>query len=193
MLFLNSYSLPYSFTHVASSLFQKYPNPSAPHVKSVDVLSCSVLPGNVLRTERLIGVEQNCPAWILRLLGGSSKAWIRETTFVSLSSPSSEPVILSSSTNLSMCSLLSLRETISYSPSSSGSTSFRALADARAGKTAEMLRKRVEKWSIERYEKNAGVGREGFLTVLERRKKEVLSDEGGMEVQSSSDMEGLIA
>ncbi|KAH8923645.1 MSF1-domain-containing protein [Atractiella rhizophila] len=189
MLWSNTVEYGYPFHHVAYSLFQKYPNPSSPHVISVDVLSRDMLPTGILRTERLIGVEQSAPRWIVKLLGSSEKAFIREVTFVSLhpppvpppdSTPDNSPLvqrpsIIQASSNITMASILAVKELITYSPRGDQKTRFHTIADVRAGAGGnlvgtKMVRERVERFSLDRYEKNAEVGKVGFEGVLSRLK-----------------------
>lgn len=58
----------YSPVHTISWLLRKYPNPFATHVFSVDTLERTVDPDTgVLRSERVIGVQQGAPKWITKV------------------------------------------------------------------------------------------------------------------------------
>lgn len=47
---------------------RKYPNPYATHVHSVDTLSRTMdTETGVIRTERIIGVQQGAPKWITKV------------------------------------------------------------------------------------------------------------------------------
>lgn len=54
--------------HTILHLHKKYPNPHATHVVSVDAVERSVDPQTgVLRSERIIGVQQGAPKWITKV------------------------------------------------------------------------------------------------------------------------------
>ena len=58
-------SISYNFHQLASVIFRKYPNDYAQHVVSVDTIDRSIDPETgVLRTERIIGVQQPAPRWV---------------------------------------------------------------------------------------------------------------------------------
>ena len=96
-------------------LFRKYPNPYARHVHTVDTVSRSVDPETgIIRSERLIGVQQGAPRWITKVCrpfegrrcGGIDAqlfslpptAFVREVIFVDPSIPSATMI----SVNLSL-------------------------------------------------------------------------------------------
>lgn len=54
--------------HTLNWLMRKYPNPYATHVHSVDTLSRTMdTETGVIRTERIIGVQQGAPKWITKV------------------------------------------------------------------------------------------------------------------------------
>lgn len=54
--------------HTLNWLQRKYPNPYATHVHSVDTLSRTMdTETGVIRTERIIGVQQGAPKWITKV------------------------------------------------------------------------------------------------------------------------------
>lgn len=58
------------WSHVVIGMWKKYPNPHCSHVKSVDVLERTVDPvTGIIRTERVLGVQQKTPTWILKVSG----------------------------------------------------------------------------------------------------------------------------
>ncbi|GAA5836438.1 hypothetical protein JCM11251_007079 [Rhodosporidiobolus azoricus] len=128
-------SFPFSFPWPAQTyaVLNKYPNPLAPHVVSVDVVDRRVLEDGTVRSERILGIRQDSPRWVRRLLGAPDITYAREVSFVvpsslpnpTLPSPPGEspslalaepPKLLMASTNLSLSSLLQCRESISYLP-----------------------------------------------------------------------------
>ncbi|KAI5481044.1 PRELI/MSF1 domain protein [Pseudohyphozyma bogoriensis] len=130
-LFTTATTFDFPFPAQAYAVINKYPNPLAPHVISVDVLDRKVLDDGTVRSERLIGVQQDSPRWVRRLLGSQDITYVREVTFLVPSSitppnltttPSPDqtllepPKLLMASTNLTLSSLLQCRESIAYLP-----------------------------------------------------------------------------
>ncbi|GAA6003416.1 hypothetical protein JCM10207_000324 [Rhodosporidiobolus poonsookiae] len=126
-------SFPFNFPWPAQvyAVLNKYPNPLAPHVVSVDVVDRRMLEDGTVRSERILGIRQESPKWVRRLLGAPDVTYAREVSFVvpaslpnplhpSPSEPSKTllepPKLLMASTNLSLRSLLQCREAISYLP-----------------------------------------------------------------------------
>lgn len=66
--FANQYDLPYPWARSALAVWHKYPNPFATHVVSVDVIEQSYDPDtDLLRVERVLGVQQGAPTWALKV------------------------------------------------------------------------------------------------------------------------------
>ncbi|BGP18826.1 hypothetical protein JCM10213_003481 [Rhodosporidiobolus nylandii] len=135
MVQLFTTSFPFSFPWPAQvyAVLNKYPNPLAPHVVSVDVVDRQILPDGTVRSERILGIMQESPRWVRRMLGAPDITYAREVSFIvpsslpnpSIPSPPGEspslslqepPKLLMASTNLSLSSLLQCRESISYLP-----------------------------------------------------------------------------
>ncbi|GAA5854908.1 hypothetical protein JCM8547_004118 [Rhodosporidiobolus lusitaniae] len=132
-IFTTSFSFPFPWPAQAYAVMNKYPNPLAPHVVSVDVIDRQVMEDGTVRSERILGIMQESPRWVRRLLGAPDVTYAREVSFLvpsslpnpSLPSPPGEPAslaleeppkLLMASTNLSLSSLLQCRESISYLP-----------------------------------------------------------------------------
>ncbi|KAL5495551.1 UPS2 [Sanghuangporus weigelae] len=160
-----SYSHPWS--HVVIGMWQKYPNPHCSHVLSVDVIDRSVDPNTgIVRTERIMGCKQKAPTWILKLLGGSEDAFVREVSFVD---PASQTCTITS-VNLSLSQFATCYERIQYTPSASeprNQTVFSQTAEIQARMALwRNASDRLEKWLAERFEQNAQKGKLGFSDVL---------------------------
>ncbi|KAF8528036.1 MSF1-domain-containing protein [Hysterangium stoloniferum] len=165
--FKTSFDYDHPWRHVQVGIWHKYPNPHCSHVLTVDVLDRSVDPRTgVVRTERILGCKQKAPVWIVKLLGGSEDAFVREVTFVDPVSQRTSIV----STNMSMSQYVTCLERIHYTPDAS-----RPLEKTRFSQTAEIqtrmpiftsLANRLERWSCERFGDNARLGRMGFEFVL---------------------------
>lgn len=60
----------YPPTHTIFNFHHKYPNPYATHVHTVDTISRSIDPDTgIIRSERVIGVQQGAPRWITKVSG----------------------------------------------------------------------------------------------------------------------------
>lgn len=63
-LFQTEFAFQFPWPAQVFAVLNKYPNPLAPHVVSVDVVSRTILEDGTIRSERLIGVQQDSPKWI---------------------------------------------------------------------------------------------------------------------------------
>ncbi|KAL9938940.1 hypothetical protein V8E36_001753 [Tilletia maclaganii] len=191
--FTAEHDFPYPWAETTLGVLHKYPNPNATHVVSLDVLSQNYDPiSRQVRLERILGVKQGAPKWAMRALGGDSVTYVREVMVVD---PVRKRVEMTS-TNMSLSKYLMVKEYITYEPSALGptaspapspasplpspttsrpspspltstsSTKFKQVAgissDSFLGASA------IEDWSFSRFGDNAGRGRNGLLSVLER-------------------------
>ncbi|KAF8758323.1 adrenoleukodystrophy protein [Rhizoctonia solani] len=161
-------SFRHSWAHVNLGIWHKYPNPKCAHVISVDVVDRSVDPvTGVIRTERILGCKQAAPRWIVKLLGGSDDAFVREISFV-------DPVTARTtvtSVNLSLSQYVTVLEKIVYEPTRGPDGRMQTLFSQTAEIQARMAiwrsaGERLEKFSADRFGQNAQLGREGFEGVL---------------------------
>ncbi|KAG2171273.1 hypothetical protein NQZ79_g5590 [Umbelopsis isabellina] len=166
-LFKTVHDYDYSWHMVSAAQWQKYPNEHCPHVKHVDVLDSSVDPETgVLRIERLISVTQKAPGFILRAIGASTTQYVREVAIID----PKEKTLTMNSKNLTLSNILSCEETITYAqhPTCSDKTTFTQQATISAGTTVSRMAGMIEDWSVQRFQQNAVIGREGFAKVLEK-------------------------
>jgi len=170
--FSQSIFYDHDWTTVNTGLVKKYPNPHSGHVISVDVLDRSIDPvTGVLRTERILGCKQAAPRWVVKMLGGSEDAFVREVTFVD---PSTSRTTVTS-VNLSLSQYITVLETLSYEPASSDATSktlFRQTAEIQSRMSWKSVGDRLEAWCVDRFSTNAALGRLGFEHVLRSLRSE---------------------
>ncbi|KAK4688437.1 hypothetical protein P7C73_g1677, partial [Tremellales sp. Uapishka_1] len=165
----------YDFPHVhtLNCLHRKYPNPFATHVLSVDTLARTIDPETgILRTERVLGIQQGAPKWISKLFSLPPTAYVREIVFVDPSTLKATCM----SVNLSLAQYVSCLELITYTPNpapgegetghAAPSTLFHQRATIYSGFPTRLVARRIEKASVERFGANAGLGRRGFEWVL---------------------------
>ncbi|KAF9296808.1 hypothetical protein BGZ74_010153 [Mortierella antarctica] len=160
----------HSWAEVTAANWMKYPNEQCPHVIAVDVLDRHVDPETgVLRTERLLTCNQNAPALVLKFLGGSTLSYVRETSELD---PKTKKLTMKTQ-NLSMCNVLTINETITYTvnPQDESSTMFKQEAQILAGSALSRFSSYIEDFCLTRFRDNAAVGRAGFEMVLEKLNK----------------------
>ncbi|WVF68850.1 hypothetical protein IAT40_003623 [Kwoniella sp. CBS 6097] len=176
-VFENEILFNYSPAQTIAALHRKYPNPFATHVYSVDTVERTIDPeSGILRSERLIGVQQGAPKWITKLFHLPPTAYVREVVFVDPSDTSATCM----SVNLSLAQYVSCLELIRYFPTTTASssasetpdfadsptTTFSQRAMLTSGFPTKYIARKVEQASYDRFKANAGVGKQGFEWVL---------------------------
>lgn len=118
------------------------------------------------------------------MLGGSDTSRVFETSYVD---PESKKVTMVS-TNITMCNILSVRETVVYKPLSDTQTQFVQTAKITAVCGGwQKIKNSVEELSVAQFSENAKRGREGFESVLAMSRR-VFSEERQKEQQSKQQM-----
>lgn len=175
-VFSNNVTFNYSWDEVSTANWRKYGpwNNKSTHVTAVDTLSRTVDPATgILRTERLITCQQSAPEWLRTVLSRMGipvepQSHVLETSYVD---PSAQRVTMVSQ-NLTWSRVLSVQETVVYSPLGADRTSFSQTAQITAlfGGWAR-IRSAVEDSCLCRFRENAQKGREGFERVLEMSRR----------------------
>jgi len=167
-IFSSEHSFNYPWEQVSSANWKKYPNEMSTHVVAVDVLRREVdTETGMLRTERLITCRQAIPKFLLALVGGTNVSYVREVSEVD---PKTRNLTLRS-VNLTMNHLLSVYEIVSYTPDPSNpseNTLFRQEAQITAYASFRRLCNKIEDWSVQRFNDNAQLGKQGFESVLQQ-------------------------
>ena len=175
-IFASDYTFDYSWAEVSTANWRKYCpwNHKSTHVVAVDTLARRIDPSTgILRTERLITCQQTAPAWVLKLLGGSTMSHVHEVSYVD---PRREKVTMIS-TNLTWNNVLNVRETVTYRPEIRvGQNTGRTVFQQEAKITAlcggwQKIKNKIEDATAERFGENAQKGREGFESVLEMSRR----------------------
>ncbi|ODV97906.1 hypothetical protein PACTADRAFT_63555 [Pachysolen tannophilus NRRL Y-2460] len=165
-LFESSCSFNYPWSQVTAANWRKYPNEKSTHVVAVDVLRREVHPiTGILRSERLITCEQKIPKWIALMVGGQIRSYVREVSEVD---PVNQTLTMRSC-NMTMNNILSVYEVVKYVPDNESpfsKTTFEQCAEIKAYSTFQRLTDKIEEWSIERFDSNAKLGKQGFESVL---------------------------
>jgi len=160
--FSQSFSYDHNWAHVNVGLGYKYPNPHCSHVITVDVLSREIDPKTgIIRTERVLGCKQKAPTWIVKFLGGSEDAFVREVSFVD---PKNRTTSVHS-VNLSLSQYVTCLERIRYTPHPGlpHKTLFTQTAEIQTRvRLWKNMSDKLETWMTERFGQNAALGRLGF-------------------------------
>lgn len=164
-LFENDCQFHYPWDQVTAANWRKYPNEMSTHVVAVDVLRRELDPSkSVLTTERLITCKQGIPSWLQYIVGGKNVSYVREVSVVDLNNQT----LTMRSVNLTMCHLLKVFETVTYTPhpNDHNVTIFNQEAKITAYGAFQRVCNKVEDWSLERFHQNAQKGKQGFENVL---------------------------
>jgi len=177
--FQQTVDFDYSWEEVSTNNWQKYGpwNEKTPHVIAVDTLSRSVDPSTgILRTERLITCRQTAPKWVTSILGGQDTSMVYETSYVD---PAAKTLTLCSM-NMTMADLINVRETCTYAPATTGTSTLPANARTTFTQRAEVtalcggwqkIKNSIEQFTVERFQQNAAKGKEGFEMVLQKARE----------------------
>jgi len=194
-VFSSTSDFQYSWDEVSIANWQKYSpwNEKTPHVIAVDTLSRTVDPATgILRSERLITCHQSAPKWILPFLPNAETSLVYETSYID---PANQKLTLCSM-NMTMSELLSVRETVQYTPHPRFPNN-KTIFTQRAEVTAfcggwQKIKNKIEAFTVERFSQNAAVGREGFEMVL-KKAREVFREERERHAAEQAVREGAIA
>lgn len=113
---------------------------------------------------------------MMTLLGGAEVSHVYEVSYVKPASESNPtPEVKMISYNLTYSDLISVRETVTYSPSPSDPMA-KTRFEQHASITAlcggwQRIREKIEAFTVERFGQNAEKGRLGFEAVLEMSRK----------------------
>lgn len=158
---------PYSWEQVTRANWNKYPNDITTHVVSVDILRREIDPvTKVLRTERLIGVQQPIPRWVNKILGTDGKAYCREVSEVDLK----EGTLTLRTQNLDHSHVMSVQETVTYQRDAKNpltSTLFHQKATFHSSLSFRKLCHCIEDFSVQRFVQNSQLGRLALGQVLQ--------------------------
>ncbi|KAI9505671.1 Phospholipid metabolism protein [Coemansia spiralis] len=165
-LFEATHVFKHDWETVSLANWRKYPNDKTPHVRHVEILNQDVDPETgVLRTERLIMVQQNVPTLLKKLFGGDA-SYVLEYSEVD----PREKTLSMQSQNMTFSNLLSVGEHIVYKPDQENPkhTLFTQSAQLKATNTLCRFANKVEDMCWNRFNDNAHVGKLGLEQVLSK-------------------------
>ncbi|PIA18990.1 protein MSF1 [Coemansia reversa NRRL 1564] len=165
-LFEATHVFKHDWETVSLASWRKYPNENTPHVRHVEVLNQEVDPDTgVLRTERLIMVQQGVPVLLRKLFGGDA-SYVLEYSEVD---PRQRTLEMQSQ-NMTYSNLLSVGEHIVYKPhpEQPQHTTFTQSAELKACGAMFRLATKIEDICWNRFNDNAHIGRLGLEQVLSK-------------------------
>jgi hypothetical protein len=156
----------YKFTFETATLafFNKYPNPYASHVESVDTLDRRVLDGK-LHTTRLIRKQGKLPRWVKPFLGKISHSWIVEKTVLDPETREMQAY----QRNLDHTRIIRVEEYTTYKyEDNSECTRVAYRAKFSSGFKGFGIRDRIEMWSHKRFQENIKNTKLGMAYVMQQ-------------------------
>ena len=110
----NEHVFDHRWEDVTLASWRKYPHPNASHVLSVDITDrAGDQSTGILRSTRLISMQQQCPGWVARILGANSdRAFVHEIS----ECDHKYRVMSLKSQNVTFGNLLTVEETCTYQP-----------------------------------------------------------------------------
>lgn len=162
-IFNSSQFYDFDFRTTSVAYLNRYPNPYAKHVLSSDTLECFVDPQGRLHTTRLVVKRGLLPDFIKPILGKSLDSWVIEKSIIDRDLQK----VLAYSTNVDHRRFVKVQEFLTYD-CSSGLTNLKV--NVRFSSTFFGLKRKIEKWSRERFTRNLLDHRDGFMYVMNKFK-----------------------
>lgn len=150
----------YDFPTVSFAYLNRYPNPFAKHVLSIDTLDYNVDELGRLSTTRLIVKTGRLPSFIKPFLGSSLNSWIIEKTLID---PKTNQMRTYTS-NIDHRKFIRVEEYLNYSAISPTSTQVQMKVKFSSNFIG--FKQKIEEWSHKRFSTNLANSREGLKYVI---------------------------
>lgn len=164
----NAHIFNNDFDTVSLAFFNRYPNPYASHVLSIDTLSRELDTEGKLHTTRLIKKAGRLPRWSKPFLGRISESWIIEFSVV-------DPRQLSMRTytrNLDHTKIIQVEEHTTYRQAERNIRSTSCLSQVKFSSGFNVgIRNKIEDWSRSRFDENIKKSRLGMAFVMQELEK----------------------
>lgn len=164
-IYENSHVFNHDFATVSLAYLNRYPNPFAKHVLSLDTLESFVDENGCLNTTKFVIKRGRLPEFMKPFLGGSLDSWIIEKTMIN---PKTE-VMLTYTSNIDHRKFIRVEEYLRYS--SSGDSTTNVVSRVKFSSNLFGFKRRIEEWSHKRFAKNLTNSREGLRFVMNRLKE----------------------
>lgn len=164
-VFENAHVYNHDFATVSFAYLNRYPNPFAKHVLSIDTLDSHVDEDGCLRTTKIIVKTGRLPQFIKPFLGNQLDSWIIEKTIIN---PKTNRM-LSYTSNVDHRKFIRVEEYLTYSEDSPYST----LVESRVKFSSNLFgfKQKIEEWSRKKFSSNMANSREGLKYVMDKLKE----------------------
>ncbi|AMD19596.1 HCL555Wp [Eremothecium sinecaudum] len=160
----NTHVFERDFRTVSLAFFNRYPNPYASHVLSIDTISRTVDDLGRLHSIRLIKKSGKLPSWVKPFLGRISDSWIIEQSLVD----PAKSLLRTYTKNLDHTRIIQVEEHTQYRyDDSTGTTQ----VDSKVKFCSAFgmgIKNRIEEWSHRRFDENIKRSRLGMSFVMDK-------------------------
>lgn len=177
LYYRSNHAYDYNFETVTLAYFNRYPNPYATHVKSIDTIDVFTDKKGRLHQVKLIKKSGRLPKFIKPFLGKITTTWIIENTIVD---PVSKEMI-TYNCNLDHTKIIRIEEfnTYKYDLNKNLTNSFVTVKFS-SGFTHKFefglsIKDRIEDWSKNKFSNNLMRSREGLKLVMDSVKEKLLA------------------
>lgn len=171
----NTHIFKNDFNSVTSVVFNKYPNPYATHVLSIDTISRKIDENGNLLTTRLFRKKGKLPRWIEYIVGSRiTESWMIEFTMVD----PNKKIMKSFNRNIDHVRLLQVEEYTTYEYNE---IEKHTVVNSKVKFTSGFhvgIRNKIEKMSLSRFEAGVEKSRQGMALVMKKveEQRKQLSD-----------------
>ncbi|AET39734.1 Ups1p Ecym_4714 [Eremothecium cymbalariae DBVPG len=160
----NTHIFDRDFQTVSLAFFNRYPNPYASHVISIDTISRKIDDLGKLHTTRLIKKTGKLPAWIKPFLGRITESWIIEMSVVD----AQRGQLLTYTRNLDHTRVIKVEEYTHYHYIKRDDTT---LVDSKVKFSSGFrmgIKHKIEEWSHRKFAENIKKSRLGMAFVMDK-------------------------
>lgn len=160
----NAHVFDNDFGTVSLAFFNRYPNPYAVHVLSIDTLSRETDSDGLLHTTRLIKKTGKLPRWSKTLLGKITDSWIIEHSIVD----PSKMMMKTFTKNLDHTGIMQVEEYTTYQ---SARDSQKTLVTSQVKFSSGFgvgIKNKIEEWSRSKFDENIKKSRLGMTFVMQQ-------------------------
>lgn len=164
-VFKTHHTYDHDFTTVSLAYLNRYPNPYAKHVLSIDTLDNHVDEhGNLIITKLMVKTGR-LPSFIKPFLGPNLNSWILEKTVIN---PKTSK-LMTYSANIDHRKFIKVEEYIYYSKIDEKSTN--VSSKVMFSSNFYGFKQRIEDWSKQKFTSNLGKSRDGLDYVVKELQK----------------------
>ncbi|CAR26133.1 hypothetical protein ZYGR_0E01160 [Zygosaccharomyces rouxii] len=164
----NAHVFNNDFNTVSLAFFNRYPNPYASHVLSIDTLSRELDNDGKLHTTRLIKKAGKLPRWVKPFLGRISESWIIEFSIVD----PRQSTMRTYTRNLDHTKIIQVEEYTTYEQAKQNVRSTSCASQVKFSSGFNVgIRSKIEDWSRSRFDENIKKSRLGMVFVMQELEK----------------------